>query len=116
MIAFQEHATDAGAVRFELTGRLDSAGVEQIEAPLTASIRNGTTNVLLDLTSVSFVGSLGIRLLISAARVLQRQSRQLALFGAQPQVAEVFETVALSDMIPTAGTQEDALRALQDGG
>ena len=112
MIEFQEHRTEGQAARIELTGRLDSAGVETIEAKLTASIRNGTEPVLIDLTAVSFVGSLGIRLLISCHRVLQRQDRRMAMFGAQPQVAEVFETVALSDLIPVAANEHEARATL----
>ena len=101
-----------GAVCAALLGRLDSAGVEQVEAPLTAALRDGTGHVLLDFGKVSFVGSLGIRLLIALGRTLQKQRRGLALFGVQPQVAEVFETVALGDLIPIAGTEEAALAEL----
>ena len=68
MAAFEEF--DAHPVRFALEGRLDSAGVEQIETKLTASVRAGTRNVILDLADVPFVGSLGIRMLISIGRVL----------------------------------------------
>lgn len=103
-----------GAVRVTLQGRLDSAGVEQVEVPLTAALRDGTGHVLLDLGKVGFVGSLGIRLLIALGRTLHKQRRGLALFAVQPQVAEVFETVALSDLIPIAGTEEDALAELAD--
>jgi anti-sigma B factor antagonist len=111
MVEFEEFDAE-DAVRFELTGRLDSAGVQEVEAPLTASVRKGTTNVTFDLTKVPFVGSLGIRLLISIGRVLQRQGRTLVLFGVQPQVREVFETVALGDLIPIAASEEEAVQLL----
>ena len=101
-----------GAVRVALLGRLDSAAVERIEAPLTATLRTEAGNVLLDFAKVSFVGSLGIRLLIALGRTLERQRRQLALFAVQPQVAEVFDTVALGDLLPIAGTEEAALAQL----
>src|SRR5436305_8729850 len=111
MAAFQDFDAE-GAVRFELSGRLDSASVEQIEGPLTDRMRRGSDNVLLDVTKVPFVGSLGIRMLISVARVLQRQGRTMVLVGVQPQVMEVFDTVALSDMIPIAADDDEATQLL----
>ena len=112
MIEFQVFEANPQAMRIALIGRLDSAGVEKIEAPLTASVRDGSLHILFDLSKVPFVGSLGIRLLISVGRVLQRQDRRLVMFGAQPQVAEVFETVTLSDLIPITGSEDEALAEL----
>lgn len=112
MTEFTLASAGPNATRVSLLGRLDSAGVEQIEAPLTAALKEGAGHVLLDFGKVGFVGSLGIRLLIALGRNLQKQRRQVALFGVQPQVAEVFETVALGDLIPIAGTEEAALAEL----
>lgn len=112
MTEFALAEASPSATRVTLLGRLDSAGVEQVEAPLTAALRDGTGPVLLDFGKVSFVGSLGIRLLIALGRTLHKQRRSLALFGVQPQVAEVFETVALGDLIPIAATEEQALADL----
>ena len=109
MIEYQVSEVRPQVRRIALIGRLDSAGVEQIEAPLTAAVRDGTQHILFDLSKVPFVGSLGIRLLISVGRVLQRQDRRLVMYGVQPQVAEVFETVTLGDLIPITGTEDEAL-------
>lgn len=112
MIEFKPHVRPDQTTRIELIGRLDLPGVEQIDAPLTVTIRGGSGDVLFDLNQLSFVGSLGIRLLISSERVLKRAGRKMALFGVQPQVAEVFETVTLGDLIPIAGTEAEAVSTL----
>lgn len=112
MIAFEPFAAST-AQGVRLTGRLDSAGVEQIESDLAAHVDAGNGPVLFDLAAVTFVGSLGIRLLVAASRRLGKQGRALALFGVQPQVAEVFETVALSDLIPIAADAVAALQAVE---
>src|SRR5437660_180450 len=111
MAGFQEFDEDQ-AVRFALEGRLDSAGTDAIEAKLTASVRRGTNNVILDLANVPFVGSLGIRMLISIGRTLQRQGRTVVLIGVQPLVQDVFETVALGEMIPIASGPAEAAQLL----
>ena len=111
MAEFREVDGD-GVAWFELSGRLDSAAVEQIEARLTARARVRSGNVVFELQQVPFVGSLAIRMLIAAAQVLQRQGRKLVLVGAQPQVLEVFRTVALADLIPIAADADEATQLL----
>lgn len=96
-------------LRLVLTGRLDAAGTEKVEVVFTARIRAAPGHVLVDMTGVSFVGSLGIRLLIAAARLAERAGRSVALFGAQPPVAEVFRTVALDDLLPILPDEAAAL-------
>lgn len=99
-------------MRLVLVGRLDATGTEQVEVLFMARIRAAATDVLVDMTAVSFVGSLGIRLLISAARLAERAGRKVVLFGAQPPVSEVFRTVALDDLIPVAADEAAALAQL----
>lgn len=112
MISLDRQQGTEGALRLVLAGRLDSAGAEAIEPALAAALAEGTGAVLLDLAGVGFVGSMGIRLLIASQRRLRRAARGLALVAVQPQVAEVFETVALGDMIPIAGSEAEALALL----
>lgn len=104
---------DAGApTRLVLVGRLDASGTEKVEVLFMARVRAAAGDVLVDMTAVGFVGSLGIRLLISAARLAERAGRKVVLFGAQPPVAEVFRTVALDDLIPVAADEAAALALL----
>lgn len=111
MSEFVELVRD-GVAWYDVSGRLDSAAVERMELPFTASLRRGTGAVVVDLAQVPFIGSLAIRMLISTHRVLQRSGRAMVLVGAQPQVLEVFETVALGDLIPLAATHDEAARKL----
>ena len=43
--------------RIRLKGRLDTPGVDQVEAKLTASVVPGGKNTVVDLSQVSFVAS-----------------------------------------------------------
>jgi anti-anti-sigma factor len=104
-----------GIVRIALDGRLDAAGAEKIETGFTAAASATGKHVLVDLSGIAFVGSLGIRMFISSARVVQRRGRTMVLFGAPPQAMDVFETVALSDLIPIVAKEAEA-RALLAGG
>ena len=99
-------------VRLSLNGRLDAVGVAQIELAFMASANRGERHLLVSLTDVEFIASLGLRMLISTARVVQRRGRRIVLFGARPQVAEVLETVAMDSLLPVLVNEDDALAQL----
>ena len=102
---------DGGLSRLELSGRLDAAGAEILEAPLSAQFAALRRSVLIDLSQVAFLGSLGIRVLVSASRLLKRHGLQIAIYGANPMVADVMHTVSLDQIIPIAADEASA-RAL----
>lgn len=97
-----------GVTLAALAGRLDTANVNQIESSFTARIVPKGQPTVVDLSKVTFIASLGIRMLLSVARVLSRNGSKLVLFGADPAVMEIFETTALSDIIPVHATEADA--------
>ena len=102
--------TDAGdgVVNVSLNGRLDTPGVDQIETPLTARLVPHGARAILDLSQVAFVASGGIRLFITIARALGRKGGKLAVYGAQPLVAQVLQTTSLNDFVPV---RDDAVSA-----
>ena len=105
---------DSGSapLRLVLTGRLDAAGTETVESGFSAAIGRAARDTVVDMTGVSFVGSLGIRMLIAGARQAGRAGRRLVIFGAQPAVTEIFTTVALDDLIPVVADEAAALARL----
>ena len=111
-----EHFEVGGQVlRVVLHGRLDSRGVDRIEQAFTALLAGSDRQVMVDLRDVGFVATMAIRMFIANARSLQQGGRRMVLFGARPLVGEVFEHVALSDLIPIVATESSALAcAVQD--
>ena len=97
---------------FILSGRLDSASVGRVELPFTAAMADGTRHAALDLRQLDFVSSLGIRLLLSAARAVAKRGGRVVLFGVQPTVAEVLAGLSLDSVLPMVATQEEALARL----
>jgi anti-sigma B factor antagonist len=101
-------ATD-GVVDVALIGRLDTPGVAGIELRLTATLVPRAARVVIDMSEVEFIGSMGIRMLITVARALSKKQGRLVLYGPRPLVYEVFNTVALGEII---SVQPDAASAL----
>ena len=102
----------SGVTKAALSGRLDTANVNQLETSFTAGIVPKSQNTMVDLTNVTFIASLGIRMLLSVARVLNRRGAKFVMYGATPAVMEIIETTALSEIIPVLATEDDALAAV----
>jgi anti-sigma B factor antagonist len=98
----QIQVEDAGQGVFDikLNGRLDTPGVSRIETRLTAQIVPRGARAIIDLSQVEFVGSLAIRMFITIARAAGRNGGKIALYAAQPAVAQVFETTSLNEIVP----------------
>ena len=99
-------------VKVTLTGRLDTPGVDRVETRFIASLIPGGNNAIVDLSQVDFVASMGIRMIVSAARSLRTRKATLAVYGAQEQVSQVFEIVALGQIISICSTEAEALAAV----
>jgi anti-sigma B factor antagonist len=98
-----------GVVDVALIGRLDTPGVAGIELSFTATLVPRAARAVVDMSGVEFIGSMGIRMFISVARALSKKQGKLVLYGPQPLVKEVFNTVALGEII---SVQSDAAGAL----
>ena len=99
----------SGVTKAVLDGRLDTASVNVVETRFIAGIVPKQQHAVVDLSNVSFIASLGIRMLLSTARALGSNGAKFAMFGATPVVMEVFEATALSEIIPLADTEAEAI-------
>jgi len=102
---------DDGIVAVALVGRLDTPGVSGIELRFTATLVPRAARTVVDMSEVDFIGSMGIRMLISVARALAKKQGKLVLFSPQPLVEEVFNTVSLREIISVLPDAASALAA-----
>jgi anti-anti-sigma factor len=99
-------------VKVVFAGRLDTQGVDLVETRVMAALAPGANNAIVDLSQVDFVASMGIRMLVSLTRTLKARRADVALFGAQERVTQVFEAVALGKIMTICSTETDALAAV----
>lgn len=102
-------------VKVALVGRLDTPGVSRVEAGFLAHLMPGAKNAIVDLSQVDFIASMGLRMLVSAAKDLKMRQAKLVLYGAQQPVLQVFEAVALHKIIHICSEETDALAAVESG-
>jgi anti-anti-sigma factor len=103
---------EGGVTRVVLSGRLDSAGVDAVETRFSAALVPAGESAIVDLSELSFLASLGVRMFISTTRALSWKGKKLVLYGATPAVAEIIETMGFSDIVPVVGTEAEALALL----
>lgn len=102
-----------GSVIVALRGRLDTAGVGEIETRFYASFLPRGLNALVDLAAIDFVASMGIRMLVTAAKSLDAKGRRLILFGATDLVEEVLRDTGIDQFIPLVADRAAALDRIQ---
>jgi anti-sigma B factor antagonist len=94
-----------------LCGRLDLRGVSEIENRFVFTTTSRRVPVVVDLSEVEFIASLGIGMLVSAAKALTRQGLELVLLAPPGLARETLEIAGVTRVVPTAADMESA-RAL----
>ncbi len=90
-----------------LVGKLDIAGAEVIALPL-ATLAGGKSGLVVDLSGVTFLASIGIRHLVSATKALSRRGGRLILVNPNDMVRDVLVTSGVTDLMPIVMTESEA--------
>lgn len=83
-----------GALVLRPAGRIDHATADAFQAALQPHLeqaRAGAAPVVLDMQGVDYISSVGLRVLMMAARQAHDQQGRLVVAGLTPLVKEVFE-------------------------
>lgn len=90
-------------------GELDSATSPQLATRIRAATDAGATDLLLDLTGVTFLDSTGLAVLLEAKRRLAAAGGRLRLACSVPAVLRVFQTTRLDRDFAIFPSRESAL-------
>jgi len=106
-------ADDSGpTARVRLVGKLDIAGAEEIALPL-ATLAGAKQSVVIDMSGVTFIASIGIRHLVAATKALNRRGGKLVLVSPSELVREVLETSGVTDLMPIVTSETEAFALLR---
>jgi anti-anti-sigma factor len=98
-----------------LRGRLDAAGVEQVDLRFTSHTVPRGKPLLLDMSEVTFLASLGLRMLLTVAKALARRGAKMVLLSPQPAVREVLKVSGFDQLMPVHNDEGTALAFLAGG-
>ena len=80
-----------------ISGRLDTNSSPKLEAELRQSV-GGVTELVFDFSEVEYISSAGLRVLLAAQKVMNRQG-SMKLIGVSDEVMEVFEITGFADIL-----------------
>lgn len=90
---------DGGVTNVALRGRFDTQGAEAVDLRFSV-IAGSKSAVLVDLSDVDFLASLGIRVLLSSAKAIQRKGGKLVIVVPEGNVLMVLKTAGMENLIP----------------
>lgn len=101
---------EGGITCIRLRGRLDAPGADVIGVRFSAAASKAPCRVVVDLSGVGFIASLGMRLLIASERNAKAKNGVMVLFGATAMVLDVLEQMAIDQIMPIVATEAQALQ------
>ena len=96
-----------GAVVLELAGRMDAEGVREVQARFDSAV-TGAQPVLIDLSGVGFMDSLGIALLVRLAKRLRSHAVPVAVIPGPGPVARLLGLARVDRILNVVFTRADA--------
>jgi anti-sigma B factor antagonist len=81
-----------------MVGRLDILGAEAVALPL-ATLSGSKNGLYIDMSGVTFVASIGLRHLVSAAKAVGRRGGKVVVLNPTAAVAEVITTSGLTGLL-----------------
>ena len=88
-----------GITKLVLSGRMDIEGASAADMKFSV-ISGSKKKVIVDLSDVSFMASLGLRTLMISAKSLANKGGKMVLLNPQPNVEKVLETTGVNTVIP----------------
>ncbi|MCU0833044.1 MAG: STAS domain-containing protein [Chromatiaceae bacterium] len=105
---------DGKILKITLDGRLDVEGTQAIDMKFTALTATKKAAVLVDMTNVSFLASIGMRTLLSCAKAASNRGGKMVLLNPQPMVREVLDRTGVASLIPVFDDLDAAKAALSE--
>lgn len=81
-----------------LRGELDQQEVLDLKARFDQAVQSAAAAVVLDLSQVTFIGTLGIGLIVSTRESLVQQGRSLKLSAVPSSIEKTFESMSLAEV------------------
>jgi anti-anti-sigma factor len=98
-------------LKVTLAGSFDIAGAGEVDMPF-AVIAGSRRRVVVDFTGVDFLASIGVRVLVKAARAIGNKGGRMALFGAGEAARKVLASTGADTLIIVTEDEASAIAAV----
>jgi anti-sigma B factor antagonist len=102
---------DGGILKMKLAGRMDAQGTQEIHVQLI-DCACSQRSVIVDMSAVDFIASMGIRTLVLAAKAVSRRFGKMVLLHPDANTTKILELARIDELIPIHRSLDDAIRAV----
>lgn len=88
---------DGNTMTVTLDGRLDTTTAPQLERELRSSV-DGLTELIFDLEKLEYVSSAGLRVLLAAQKVMNKQG-EMVVQNTNREIMDIFEVTGFVDIL-----------------
>ena len=93
-------------------GRVDGSTVGILESTVQEQIEAGHKTLIFDFKDLSYISSAGLRALLIAARLTQKEGGKTLFCSLSDSIAEIFEISGFTQILDIRATRADALGAV----
>lgn len=107
-----EQILDNDVKKINLSGRMDLDGVAQIEKDFAGMTKAPATKVIVDMSEVPYMSSIGIRALLMNGKAVTGRGGKYVLMGTQADVRNVLEVSGIDKLIQICDGLDQAIDAV----
>lgn len=96
-----------------VSGRIDATTSKDLESILSDLIDRNKLEIVLDLEGVTYISSVGLRVLLAAQKKVRPKKGDIKLVSLQPFVREVFEMTGFNRLFKIHSNQSEALSGIK---
>ena len=97
----------------KLRGRVDLDTIGDLDREFTRQTVTRRKDVIVDMSDVDYMASIGLRMLITAAKALDKFGASMVLLSPHPDVEDVLRTAGFDKVMPIEHDLESARDALR---
>lgn len=97
---------------FHLQGYLDAHTAPRLEEALRQAVADGPAEIIVECSRLDYISSAGLGLLIETRRSSRARQGQLRVAGLSAAIAQIFDILGFSKVIPAYPSLAEALASL----
>jgi anti-anti-sigma factor len=100
-----------GTVMIKLAGRMDVQGTQEIDLKFSGYTAK-QRSIIVDMSAVDFLASIGIRSLLLAAKSVSARQGKMVLFNPDSNVTHILQMAGIDTLIPIHTSLDEARAAV----
>ena len=96
-----------------LKGRIDANTALEMEQKLNSLISEGHSSLIVDMQEVSYISSVGLKVLLVARKEMKMSNGEFELAGLQPQVTEIFDITGFTMLFKICSSVKEAIESFK---